>query len=646
VKAVVIRHGHLYCGLGGGKKGFNRAGVRIGNVRTVSRCVGGIDCDPRAIAKFDRMGPGRKGTVMDLFSRGQYIAFHGHEPPPGWREAMPADVRAAFGNEHVDVGFLSAPCKGFSGLLSEAKSASPKYQALNELTLRGIWLFLEAYKDDPAECVLFENVPRIATRGRPLLDQIVALLQAYGYAVRETAHDCGEIGGLAQTRKRFLLIARHVERVPPFIYEPVKRPLRAVGEVLGQMPHAGNEQGGPMHRVPALQWKTWVRLAFVEAGKDWRSLQRLRVADGVLQDFGLVPLREYHRNTLGVTKYDEPASTITSNGRPASGKFSVADPTIKQSADYGQLGVRDWHKSTGTVSGQSTVGGGAHAIADPRVGNVRFNSAFKVVAWDANSPAIAGPGGAGAAVADPNGYGESTHHHVLRVTPWSHHGGTITASRAPGGGALCVADPRSDTGFRGKGKYIVTGYEDPCNTVIAASTTGNGAYAVADPTIGARDWRSGPYGVLPWTAPATTVAGSASPDNSFSSVADPRLPEADERLVCVIQSTDGTWHRPFTTLELAALQSLLDPGELFNVDAKRERELAAFDRSLFASMMADSDSGWREHIGNAVPPDAAEAMANVIFRALLAAKLGQTFSIGMTPRWVRPVAVALAVDAP
>ena len=53
------------------------------------------------------------------------------------------------------------------------------------------------------------------------------LLNAYGYAVAETMHDCGELGGLAQSRKRFLLVARNVAKVPPFLYVPPTRPLRA-----------------------------------------------------------------------------------------------------------------------------------------------------------------------------------------------------------------------------------------------------------------------------------------------------------------------------------------------------------------------------------------------------------------------------------
>ena len=35
------------------------------------------------------------------------------------------------------------------------------------------------------------------------------------------------------------------------------------------------------------------------------------------------------------------------------------------------------------------------------------------------------------------------------------------------------------------------------------------------------------------------------------------LPNADARPVAVIQALDGTWHRPFTTLELAALQGAI-----------------------------------------------------------------------------------------
>lgn len=619
---VEIKHAHTYCGLGGGKKGFNRGNARAGNLVAKFRCIGGIDIDAAAIADFNRTGEGRAGVVMDLFSLEQYRAFHGHEPPAGWREATIDDFRAAYGNEFPNIWFLSAPCKGFSGLLSEARSRTGKYQALNELTLRGVWLGLEAWKDNPPEAILFENVPRIANRGRPLLDRIIQLLQAYGYATAETTHDCGELGNLAQSRKRFLLIARHVVKVPPFIYEPIKRPLRAVGEVLERFPLPGDAAAGAMHRMSSLQAKTWIRLAFVEAGSDWRSLNRLAVADGVLRDFALVPevtqegsgpfgvhrwgdvcgavatrcgptngaysvadprLEGVHHGVYGVKEWTGNAQCVQGSSRPANGQFSIADPRIEQSAEFGQLGVRRWSEPTGVVSGQSTVGGGTHAVADPRLsGPPRYN-------------------------------------YVLRVVRWAGPAGAVTGANA--GTAAAVADPRPPSGPLFS-KYSVARWDGKTGTVISGDDTG--AYAVADPRCGDRDWRSGPYGVALWRSPAMTIAANADPHNGYHSVADPRLPAANDRLVMVIRAMDGTWHRPFTTLELAALQGLVDPEEHLELEGL-------------------SDSAWRERIGNAVPPPAAAAVAGVIGRAILGAWTGESFTLSSEPVWVRPVAIALTV---
>lgn len=44
-----IRHFHLFCGLGGGAKGFNQGQARVGNLKAKFRCVGGIDVDASAI---------------------------------------------------------------------------------------------------------------------------------------------------------------------------------------------------------------------------------------------------------------------------------------------------------------------------------------------------------------------------------------------------------------------------------------------------------------------------------------------------------------------------------------------------------------------------------------------------------------------
>ncbi len=667
-----IRHFHLFCGLGGGAKGFNKANARVGKMVGKFRCLGGVDVDAAAIRDFERL-TGTKGTMLDLFDRSQFKDFHDMEPPPGWREATPTDIQRAAGNERPHIVFLSAPCKGFSGLLSENRSRTAKYQALNRLTVRGVWLMLEAFSDDPPELIVFENVPRIANRGRYLLDQISELLGTYGYAIAETTHDCGELGEPAQSRKRFLLVARHKEKVPPFLYEPEKKRLQAVGTVLDRMPLPGDPSGGPMHRVPNLQWKTWVRLAFVEAGADWRSLNNLKVEDGYLRDFLIVPEyrdhflgvmgwdehsgtisgrsspsngcysvadpREFssaHNGILGVRNWNEPSGTVTGNGRPMTGAFSVADPRFAQSAGWhdGQAyGVRRWEDPTGAITGQKSPGQGTFAVADPRL-EIKHNNCFRIVRFDQASGTVTagtGPSAGGLAVADPRtGFGAGTHCNVLHVADWDGTAKTVTGSNHPSGGAMCVADPRCTTSFSGKGKYIVTAFDAPANTVIAGSTTGNGAFAVADPRPGFARQKgdsyltAGHYGVVPWESPTGAVSAAAGHDNGRWNVADPRLPDGSDKLVCVIRALDGTWHRPFTTLEIAALQSLVDPEEQLELDGL-------------------SDSAWRERIGNAVPPDAAQAIAEVMGTTLLLAWSGETFVLSATPIWVRPVAIALSV---
>lgn len=499
-----VRHFHLFGAIGGGAKGFMRGKARVGNMVTKSRCLGSVDVDLRANRDFLKL-VGVPATLLDLFDREQYIDFHGKQPPSGWKEATAEDIRRAAGYEYPHIVFLSAPCKGFSGLLAEGKSKTAKYQALNRLTLRGVWLMLEAFAAEPPELIVFENVPRIATRGRQLLDKIVGLLRSYGYAVAETTHDCGEIGQLAQSRKRFLLVARHIAKVPPFLYEPEKKKLQAVGTVLDRMPMPGDTAAGPMHRVPNLHWKTWVRLAFVEAGSDWRSLNKLAVEDGVLRDYLIVP--EFHRGYLGVNRWDESMGTVAGRSTPSNGSFSIADPRFPADGDYGQLGVRSWNESTGTVTGQRSPIQGGFSVADPRTGKDAHANVYRIVGWGETSGA---------------------------------------------------------------------------------------------------------------------VSSAACHDNGRWSVADPRLPEPSDKLVAVIRALDGTWHRPFTTLELAALQSLIEPEEYLELDGL-------------------SDSDWRERIGNAVPPAAAEAIANVMFQTLLLAWSGETFILSSAPIWVQPVAIAMSL---
>lgn len=592
----------MFGAIGGGALGFKKSSVKVAGMEGTWECLGSMDIDARANRVFARR-VGVPALDIDFADRSQYIAINGHQPPEGWREATPDDVRRASQGRRPDCVFLSAPCKGFSGLLPESKSLNPKYLAMNGLAERALWLLLEAWRDDPVPMILFENVPRlVSARGRVFADQLMSMLSAFGYASRETVHDCGELGGLGQTRKRCLIVVRHPAKVPNCLYEPPKRPLRSVGDVLGKMWLPGDPLAGEMHRVPRLQWKTWVRLAFVEAGSDWRSLNRLAVNDdGNLSDYFIVP------DLAG-----------DDQGQP------VNDPRVIEHANYSHAGFRvaRWGQTAHCITGAVAPGSSAQQVADPRFSDLRPRNLYRIVP----------KGSKGAQVGDPRHHGPAKHSNELAVQGWGGAGRAVTSAHGSG---ACVADPRGPQDSKLFGKYHCASWGSSSRTVISGDN--NGAYAVQDPRTSMDPSRTayltgGHFGVKRWADSSGAVSASACHDNGSWSVADPRLmPAGNEQLVARIRALDGTWHRPFSTLELAALQSLFDPED--------PADVAAFTDAM--TLDTTSDGQHREWIGNAVPPDAAEAVGNEILRTLMLADAGETFQLSATPVWVRPYVAAL-----
>lgn len=504
--------------------GFHRAGFRG---------VGALDMNAAACRDLEGF-TGERAHVVDIGAM------------------SPADL-AALCPESPDVVFSSPPCKGFSGCLPEKSAKAKKYQELNKLSLHGTWIALEAWKQKP-RLVLLENVPRIQSRGRVWLAQMVALLQKYGYAVDTSVHDCGVLGGLAQRRKRFLLVGRHMSQVESYLRLPSEQRVRSIGEVLGELPvpAPGSTAGGLMHRLPRLSALNWVRLALIPAGKDWRAIPAaVRLADR----------RGRPNGPYGVEDWGSPSHAVLGHTTSRDTWGSVADPRVGCKRREGGHGVRPWEGQSAAVIGHPSIDNFPAQVADPRIDYQPHRGCIGIAEWDGASPTVRGI------------------HNVNNTT-----------------GSL--ADPRLSCSPRG-GAYGVQDWDSESGTILSAHAHDNAAGSLADP-------RS--------VTPSHWLDDSAEMATLLGELLDL---ESKKPTRIVIAASDRTWHRPMTTLELAALQGfpVTINGEPLMLDGR-------------------SHAGWRERIGNAVPPPTAFAIAKSCAATLAAAAAG-TWMLDGNPIWVR-----------
>lgn len=570
-------------GLGAGALGFKLAEARLFDERARFRVIGGIDFDDDASKDFV--------YLVEAPSLSVDIA-----------KLRPEELRAFAGRRAPDVVFFSPPCKGASGLLSEANSKTPKYRAMNGLALSWVRLMFDTWDDQPS-LILLENVPRIQVRAADMLRKLKAMLRRAGYILHEGFHDCGELGGLAQHRRRYLLVARHAKKCPPLLYQPPTKRVRGCGEVLGELPMPEDPRGGPLHRLPKLSWLNWCRLALIPAGGDWRDLP------GVLEQ-GQARRELFKREK--VERWQEPVGTI--GGPGSNGVENVADPRVgmacasNPNAHHNKYRVERWDGPAHVVTGATRPGSGAPAIADPRFGNVdRVREWSQPSGTVTSSPA---PSSGAGAVADPR---IDWFRGTMGVKAWTEPSGVVTGNARASTGPFSVADPRVSFAF--DHGYMILPWDKPSPTVAGGSYPGQGAYSVADPRLDCAP-RAGTYGVLGWEEAAATITGHARVDNGRFAVADPRKPPP---FTPIIIAEDGTWHRPLTTLELAALQSL-----------------PTVVRGEPLKLAGNTVRGWRERIGNAVPVDTAKAIAEQMLVALLGASVGSFLLSAAGGVWVEP----------
>lgn len=568
-------------GIGLGMLGFLAAETRLFGVRARFRCLGSLDFDALACKGF-RYLTGAPAWECDIakLTAVQLLEWVGAEAP--------------------DVVFMSPPCKSFSKLTNKKARESEKYRVMSRLVLDWTRVMLAAWSKRPPRLVLLENVPGIATLGKALLAEVRRLLRAAGYVVSPgESHDCGELGGLAQHRQRYLLVARHAAQVTSLLYQPRKLPMKTIGDVLGPLPLPGDAAAGPMHKLPRISLLNWWRLSLIPPGGDWRDIPGTVVKGKTRRQV----FRRYR--TLA---WSEVSPTITGVGSNA--VEYIADERVRSTRFGMNMRVAGWASASWTITGATDVQAGAPSVADPRIPSAR-RGRYGVAGWGSAGTTVTGNARATTgtfSVADPRvpsafkaGYG---------VAGWAESIGTITGEAYVPNGTFSLADPRVSTAYdRG---YCVLGWDEVSPTIAGASWVGCGAYAAADPCLTCKV-RNGFYGVLDWTLPGWCVTGSLQIDNGPAAVSDPRVPGSPMLLVrfygrdlksrppfaLVLPTADGTWHRPLTSLELFVLQ-----GGPTHIDGKPVH-------------LTGSSAKVREHIGNGVPVGAARAIAEQMLMTLV-----------------------------
>lgn len=531
----------LFCGMGLGARGFLDAHVKILGAAARFRSLGGVDNNPVACENFWRI-TGSPALCADIAT------------------LTPDELRAFAGDDPPDAVFLSAPCKPFSGLMKKKALRLRKYRLMVLLAWQAMRLLMATWRTPP-KLIFFENVPGIATRGRPLLRKLRSMGRAAGYVVSPLeSHDCGAIAKprpLAQHRRRALAVFRLAAAVPNLIYKPTKGKVRACGEELGRLPLPNDPRAGRLHLLPRISLRNWARLANIPPGGDHRDLAGVLAAHQ--------KRHEAFRRHL-VLAWARPSATIAGTG--SNGPVGVVDPrrgSAASAAGYQNLWqVYGDDGSVGAITGATRPGGGAASVADARVPTSRYAHNMRLYGWSESVGAVIGATDIQTGVplvADGRLTYEARGHSrrgTLGVLDPAAPTGAVTGNARPTTGAFSIADLRVVSAFAQGWGVVPWGV--PCGAVTGRGVASTGAYSVTDLRIeaghhphtwGVLGWgqaahaitsnpapgggpnsvadlrftcelRNGFYGVLDWLLPAPCVTGNLDIHNGPAAVADPR----------------------------------------------------------------------------------------------------------------------------
>ena len=274
----------LFAGGGALTVGLKRAGFSI---------LAAVEIEKHAFATFTTNHPEAKAYKQDI------------------RTIAGSDLKALAPEGKIDLLAGCPPCQGFTSLTSKYKRSDPRNDLILEMA--------RLVEETRPQAVMMENVPGLAGRGKPLLDEFLDRISRIGYEPNIDVLQVADYG-VPQNRRRLVALAGLGYQIPmpkPTHSKDGKGdliPWRTVRDTIGDLAEpitlaAAKERSAVEHSnwhlIRSMSQVNKLRLKHAKPNKAWTEIPedlRPQCHKGTYYGF---------RNVYGRMAWDEVAPAIT-----------------------------------------------------------------------------------------------------------------------------------------------------------------------------------------------------------------------------------------------------------------------------------------------------------------------------------------------